>query len=323
MTANPVAVLALDPSTYVSHMLHSDDRIWPETNCYIDLWIETLHALGLDPIAPLAFTLACDFNGEQWEFFKYPHIDLQHLYGLRITEVNLWREADVHIDRHLRAGRLMTIEVDSWFLPDTAGVSYQIAHQKSSIVPQMIDRSNQRLGYFHNRGYYEISGVDYVGALQLVKAAGALPPYAELIDLDALRRPTSNELGVIKEDLARQYVEQRPPSNPVARMAEALQGDVEWLQEAGIDEFHSYAFGTLRQCGAWAELASTFLASLPRADVGPAIDAFANIAATAKTCQFKLARVVAGRSADITSPFTTMVDDWDTAYSTLVGVFGG
>ncbi|MEO7372210.1 MAG: DUF1839 family protein, partial [Ilumatobacteraceae bacterium] len=273
-------------------------------------------------VAPLAFTLACDFNGEQWEFFKYPHIDLQHLYGLRITEINLWRGADIHIERHLRMGRLMTIEVDSWFLPDTAGVSYRVEHQKSSIVPQMIDRPARRLGYFHNRGYYEISDADYVGALQLGDADGALPPYAELVDLDHLRRPSSDTLAVDAEQLARQYVSQRPSSNPIARMSSSLQGDVPWLQAAGIDEFHAYAFGTLRQCGAWAELASTFLGSLHRADLAPAVDLLSNIAATAKTCQFKLARVVAGRSADITSSFSTMIDDWDGAYATLAKVFG-
>ena len=36
---------ALDPQNYAPHPLHDAERIWPETNCYIDLWIETLHAL--------------------------------------------------------------------------------------------------------------------------------------------------------------------------------------------------------------------------------------------------------------------------------------
>ena len=35
------------PGTYRRHAIHGEDRIWAETNCYVDLWIELLHALGL------------------------------------------------------------------------------------------------------------------------------------------------------------------------------------------------------------------------------------------------------------------------------------
>ena len=48
------------------------ERAWAETNCYVDLWVELLHALGHDPIAALPFTLAIDFEGDQWTFFKFP-----------------------------------------------------------------------------------------------------------------------------------------------------------------------------------------------------------------------------------------------------------
>ena len=54
-----VAVLpGLDPATYQRHALHADDQVWVEKNCYIDIWIETVHALGLDPTAMLGFTVA-------------------------------------------------------------------------------------------------------------------------------------------------------------------------------------------------------------------------------------------------------------------------
>ena len=36
----------LDPATYRRHAVHGDGRIWAETNCYVDIWIELLHALG-------------------------------------------------------------------------------------------------------------------------------------------------------------------------------------------------------------------------------------------------------------------------------------
>ena len=41
--------ISASPSGYQSHFGHAGERIWPESPCYLELWIETLHALGLDP----------------------------------------------------------------------------------------------------------------------------------------------------------------------------------------------------------------------------------------------------------------------------------
>src|SRR6185312_4334966 len=65
-------VFGLNAATYSPHDLHRTERIWLETNCYVDLWIELLHTLKLDPVASMAFTLAMDFEGDQWTFFKQP-----------------------------------------------------------------------------------------------------------------------------------------------------------------------------------------------------------------------------------------------------------
>ena len=51
-------VLTLDPSSYQRHRLHTQERNWAETNCYVDLWIELLHAWGFEPLAAMPFTLA-------------------------------------------------------------------------------------------------------------------------------------------------------------------------------------------------------------------------------------------------------------------------
>lgn len=51
------------PRGYQSHFSHAGERIWPETNCYLDLWIETLHALGLDPVPAFACALSADHDG--------------------------------------------------------------------------------------------------------------------------------------------------------------------------------------------------------------------------------------------------------------------
>ena len=84
-------VAPLDPATYVRHAIHGEDRTWTETNCYTDLVIELVHGLGHDPVAMLPFTLAIDFEGDQWTFFKPPAADLFDLYGIDLQELAIWR----------------------------------------------------------------------------------------------------------------------------------------------------------------------------------------------------------------------------------------
>ena len=46
---------ALRAAGYVRHTLHADDRLWVEKNCYVDVVIELVHALGLEPLAAMGF----------------------------------------------------------------------------------------------------------------------------------------------------------------------------------------------------------------------------------------------------------------------------
>src|SRR6185503_20625642 len=133
-------VLALDPSTYERHQIHGDEsRLWAETNCYVDIWIELLHALGHDPVAALPFTFAIDFEGDQWTFFKFPLLDLYELYGLDVQELAIWRPLVAHVEEQVSRGRPVLVELDSFYLPDTAGSAYKIAHQKSTVAITDID----------------------------------------------------------------------------------------------------------------------------------------------------------------------------------------
>lgn len=311
----------LDASTYQRHWLHDDDRSWPETNCYADLWIELLHALGTDPVAGLAFTLSVDFDGEQWEFFKNPLEDLRAMYGIDVHEMNLWRSIEQHIEDHLRLGRLLAVEADSWYLPDTAGVSYQLAHQKSTIAAATIDRDEQRLGYFHNRAFHELSGDDYRGALRVGASADVLPPYAELINLDGFRAPSNDELHAIATQQVRDHLRRRPTQNPLPRLRARIEADLAWLQSADEATFHGYAFGTLRQCGAWADTTATFVAWL-EPDLTASIAAFSELSDLSKTGQFKLARAARGRALDVAQTFDSMGQCWDDGYGPLIDAFG-
>ncbi|MCU1392754.1 MAG: hypothetical protein JWM34_1182 [Ilumatobacteraceae bacterium] len=303
-------------ASHVPHALHAQDRMWPETNCYVDLWIELLHAIGLDPMAALAFMVSSGFDGEQWEFFKYPPEDLRFAYGIEVSELNIWRSVEHHIVTHLDLGHLLTIESDAMYLPDTAGDAYGLEHQKTTIAPVRIDPVARRLTYFHSRGCFELEGDDYD---RTVLSDSPWPPYAERVDLDRLVRHDEVSIRTVSEELLAQHLERRPTENPVLQMADRIALDTPWLQASPSEAFHRYAFGTLRQCGAWAEVLADFVAWLRPSEFAGCANSLRELSSTAKTCQFKLARVANGRDADLSGLFQTMAGHWDDAYGVLVG----
>ena len=321
-------LLPLDPAAYEPHALHSAERVWTETNCYVDLWIEVLHALGLEPTAAGAFALASDFEDDQWTFFKHPAEDLRELYGIEVAEMSVWRPVPDHVEEHLRRGRLLTVEADAWYLPDTRGVSYGLEHVKTTIVPQMIDNAAHRLGYFHNAGYYELEGDDFAGALGLEpRASDRLPPYVELVRLDRLHRSPPGGQGSGCHDLVgaarstlQRHLARRPSTNPVARFASRLEDDLGWLTGAGLDTFHLYAFATCRQCGAASEVAAAFLSWMGARDGGGlevAEQSLLGLASQAKALQFALARAATGRKVDVSGLLGQMAGSWDVAMTAL------
>lgn len=321
-----IRLLDLDPATYDRHRLHTTERVWTETNCYVDLWIELLHALGLDPVAGLAFTLSTDFDGFQWNFFKYPLEDLRTVYGLDVNEMNIWRPVIDHVEEQLDAGNLLTVEADSFHLPDTVGVSYATAHVKSTIVPQLVDRDARRLGYFHNAGYFEVTGDDFDGVFRLGQYAApdALPPYVELVRLDHVDRDPA-DLTKRARQLANHHLSRRPVDNPVARLGKRLIEDLGWLAEQDLETFHLYAFGTCRQCGASMETAADFVDWLDARDGGGLTEAAANlrgVAEGARTAQLSLARANRGRTVDLSGTLSVMESQWEAAFATLVARYG-
>jgi Domain of unknown function (DUF1839) len=321
-----LALLPLSADGYAPHPLHASERTWTETNCYVDVWIEVLHSLGLDPLAAAAFSLGTDFEGDQWTFSKYPPEDLRSVYGLEVTELNVWRPVVEHVAEQLDLGRLCTVEVDSWFLPDTRQVTYRLAHGKTTIIPQMLDRASRRLGYFHNAGYFELDGDDFDGVFGLGahEDPTRLPPYVEVIRLDRLR----DDGGLMERAVAatRDHLARRPADNPITRLGVRLAADVGWLATQELETFHLYAFGTCRQCGAAHELASSFVGWLDQHDrpgLSGASDAFRAVAEGAKTLQFALARVVRGRTVDLDAVLGPMAEQWATGMAIMDGRYGG
>ena len=211
------------------HTLHSEAMIWPEKNCYADLWIGLLHGLRLDPHAMLPFVFGIDFEGDQWTFFKPVLDELYLLYGLDVQELNVWQPLLTHAQEHLAAGKLISTEADAFWLPDTAGTDYRHQHSKTTIVLNHLDVERQQLGYFHNAGYYLLEGEDFAQTFRLNpqgqprSANGGdedpafLPLYAEFIRTDRLQRHSAGELAALALPLLRKHLARRPAGAVEAR----------------------------------------------------------------------------------------------------------
>lgn len=320
-------VVDLDPATYKPHALHGPERLWTETNCYSDVIIELLHGLGHEPTAALAFTLAVDYEGDQWTFFKFPDADLLELYGLDIQELAVWRPLAEHISDQVAAGRPVLVELDSYFLPDTAGSAYKLAHVKTTVAVNEIDIEKQRMGYFHGASYYAMDGADFADIFQLggLVHERMLPPYIELVKLRTPARDPRQTQVDCSIDLLRKHLAQVPAENPFGRFKAVLDRDLEWLMTSSIDTFHTYSFANLRQYGACYELAGTYLGWLSASGVAGLDDAraaYLRIAEAAKNLQFQLARSMARKRVLDTSPLLKMGDDWQLAIGSLKTRFG-
>lgn len=251
-----LAILDLDPTTYRRHPLHGEDCVWVEKNCYVDIWLELIHALGLEPAAMLPFALAIDFEGDQWTFFKPPHGELFELYGLDVQELNMWRPLLEHARTHLAEGRLVSTEADAFWLPDTAGTDYRTQHTKTTIVINELDVERGRLGYFHNAAYHALDGEDFVQTFRVGFAPDPafMPLFAETVRLERKVVRPPDELRALSRRLLRRHLDRRPATNPVTRFAARFAQDLGRLQSEGLAYYHAWAFATVRQLGAAFEL---------------------------------------------------------------------
>ncbi len=311
-------ILSLNPSGYQRHRIHTQERDWAETNCYVDIWIELLHAMGLEPIAAMPFTLAIDFEGDQWTFFKFPLADLHAIYGLDVQELAVWKDLPDHIEEQVGLGRPVVVELDSFYLPDTAGMAYKLAHVKSSVSVNEIDIGNRHLGYFHGQGYFHLDGDDFLDVFNLNSAPdpARLPPYVEIVKSRARKPLSSDRQYEISIQLLQKQLTLVPENNPFESFLERFKIDLEWLRQQDLEVFHKYSFATLRQFGACFELAANYLQWLSQqgesglADIEVSIK---SISETAKIYQFQLARAISrGKDLDL-SPVEKMREQWEAA----------
>jgi len=311
----------LSAATYSPHALHDPALSWPETNCHSDLFIETLHTLGREPEAGFGMTVAQDFEGDQFTFFKMPPADLETLFGIDVQELSIYRPLVDHIEEQIGRRRLVLVEVDAFHLADTRGITYRTEHAKTTIGINRFERARARLGYFHNSGYFENEGADVEALLGFGSVPPPeLPPFCEIAKL---RGPGLH--GEALADAARDrfagHWTRRPELNPVDAYRAALTGHLEWLATQPPCSFHPYAFNTSRQFGANMALLGKHLAWLDRhlcAGLSDAVMLCERMSNGAKTFQFLLARALARRQFDKLDPaLDGIARDYDVAMAAI------
>jgi hypothetical protein len=309
-------VLRLDPATYRRHAIHGEDRAWVETNCYTDLVVELAHAHGFEPRAMLPYTLAIDFEGDQWTFFKPAPCDLYELYGFDIQELSIWRPLADAVAEQVERGHVVLVEIDSHYLPDTAGTAYRLEHSKTTVGVNAIDPERERMGYFHNAGYFALEGEDFRAAFR----REGLAPYVEYVKPRRdFTPPSGSGLVALSAAIAGRHVERIPRDNPFPRFKARFERDLVGLARRDIC-FHDYSFNTLRQFGSCYELAATWLDWMGEngvTGVDRPASALRAIAEGAKALQFQLARSLARAKPLDLAPIDAMAEHWDNAFGLL------
>jgi hypothetical protein len=311
-----VSLLGLDPADHEPHPLHASERTYVETNCYTDVLIELLHAHGYEPLAALGVTVRIDFEGDQWTFFKPPPEELELLFGIDVHEMQPYRPLPEQAAEQIAAGRTLIVELDSWHLPDTAATSYRSEHVKTSVAIDAIDRAAERLRYFHAATFCELSGEDYRGVFRIggTYSADVLPPYTELVRFDAGTRLEGDELRDAARALLRAHLARRPASNPFERFGAQLRRELPRLLAGDANDYHAYAFATVRMAGSAFEVAASHAEWLLADGAGPACEALRQIVEGCKILSFRLAR---RRPFEPEQALATLSEGWEQAMARL------
>ena len=318
-SAREVCLWGTRAEDFEPHVLHVPGRTYLETNCYVDVLIELLHAQGAEPLAMLGFIVRTDWEGDQFTYFKPPHRDLDHLFGIEVHEMLPYRTVPEHIEQQLSLGRTVLVEIDAWYLPDTAATSYRREHLKTTVAPEMIDREGERMRYFHNAGFFELKGEDYRGAFRMLPqfTDDVMDPFIELVRFDAGPRLQGDELRSAARELLRYHYARRPERNPFRAWGESLAADLPRLLEGAQQDYHEYAFVTVRMVGSAFELCAEHVDWVLGEAGAPASAAMRAIVDGSKTVSFRLAR---RRPFDPEPALAGLAEAWDTAMDALGSV---
>ena len=285
--------------------------------------IEVLHATGHEPAAALGFTVAQDFEGDHFTFFKFPTADLQRLYGVEIEELAVFDRLEAQVMTQIDRGRLPMVEVDAFYLPDTRGVSYRTAHSKSSIGINALDPDRRRMEYFHNRGFFVLEGEDFDALFpERDGRLAGLPlfPYSEFMKFDRSAAATDaveTALELLAQSSRTATAAQSAPRlwRRLCRACGSAGGAPARLFPRLCLQHPAPVRRQFRTAGEPSGMAraATACGGLERAQ-----QAAGEIAGGAKTMQFKLARAMARRRFDgLQAMLAPMADAYELAMDDL------
>ena len=306
----PVSLWGIDPGEYRPHRLHGAGRTYVETNCYADVLIELLHASGDEPLAMLGFIVRTEWEGDQFTYAKPRYADLERLFGIDVHEMLPYRSLPEHIEEQLGLGRTVLVEMDAWYLPDTSATSYRREHLKTTVAPEMIDREGERMRYFHNAGLFELEGEDYRGAFHQLPhfSDDVMDPFTEIVRFDAGPGLTGPALHTAARGLLAEHWARRPARNPFQAWGERLAHDLPRLLAGDAEDYHAYAFVTVRMAGSAFELLADHIDWLFAPDGRDAAAGFREIVDATKVISFRLAR---RRAFDPEPALDALARAWD------------
>jgi hypothetical protein len=257
-----------------------------------------------------------DFEGDQWTFFKPPPEDLETLFGIDIHEMQPYRPLPQQIAEQIALERTMIVEFDSFYLPDTQATSYRAEHVKTSVIAEAIDHEAERFVYFHNTSLHALEGEDYRGIFRLGRpfSDDVLPPYAELVRFDAGPRLQGAELRDAARQLLRRHLDHLPATNPFERFGEGLASELPALLAGDVDDYHDYAFATVRMFGSAFEITASPVEWLLGPQGEPIAANLGRIVETSKVLSLRLAR---RREFDPSPLVAELGGAWDEAMTAL------
>ena len=153
---------------------------YTETNCYTDILIELLHARGDEPLAALGLHAADGLRGRPVDVLQAaPERPRSAVRRSTSTRCSRTGRCPSRSPSRSRRGRTMIVELDSWYLPDTAATSYRTRAREDSVVARG-DRPRGRAAALlpQRRRSTSSSGEDYRGVFRLGRefSGDVLPP---------------------------------------------------------------------------------------------------------------------------------------------------
>jgi len=135
-----------------------------------------------------------------------------------------------------------------------------------------------------------------------------MDPFTELVRFDVAPPLAEVELRAASLELLRHHHERRPGRNPFLAWGEQLAADLPRLLEGDPEDYHAYAFVTVRMVGSAFELCADHVEWVLGDRGAAAAEAFRRIVEGSKTISFRLAR---RRAFDPGPAVEALAQAWD------------